>query len=715
MGLETTNMVNLDRQELDELFKGYGFTPKTPHQHVRAYLRTEGYFQNAEIVPLTVDAPVDEVRKDFEDSGFSCKVARFTSVDEAERQLFQGFFQLEATRKRLLREYDEFCDKTTRLLGSTYQYINVSYLRDGRVPDDDQPATIAIRECFKQAGPVLVFLEAAAGFGKTCTSFDLLQHFLTEEPTRNPILAELRRNRQARIFKYVLYDEMHRNYRACGLTPEMVERAIKSGRIPLIIDGFDELLHLDREGNVDGQFAEVEPMLRTLSGILEGEAKVLVTTRRTAVLGDAFDDWLAKFVEGNTARAYRFTLQTPRIEDWISDPRKRKLEDWGLPLKDLANPVLLAFIRTLDDEAFGRLRDERTGLVSRYFESLLNREKSRQELPLSPEQQMTILQSIADGFLSTGSSWMSRENLRQLVLREHHTMLRDALRAAPEIAARTPEELADKLTDHALLDRKSSATDSISFVNDFVAGTLFGLAMLERDESYWFDEAEMDKAVTAFRFRCTNDRDALWKRLKSIAEAVAESWQVQFDMQLRGKLQRPLRDCLIQDITFDDCVLGDCHDLHNVVFMQCSFTGVTFNGQQMVNVGFSGCVFKSCLVEGVLRETHAWFAMDCSEFDGAVMVAVQQPLDPPQEPQAVMVAAPDFERTVLEQFWPPGRPNAHSARQVRTLYQGIATQERGDVARAIDRLKTAGLISVTDKLAVLDFGRMAEIRAKLGR
>lgn len=703
----------LNAHALDALFLGYGFKPDTPHEHVRVYFRTEGYFQNAEIVPLQAGAPVEAVRSDLERSGFACKVSRFESVEDAERLLFRGFFQQDATAARLLREYGDFCEKTGRSLGSTYEYINVAYLLDGQVPDSGKTATAAIRECFAQDGPVLVFLEAAAGFGKTCTAFDLLHHFLTGNPARNPILAELRRNRQARIFKYVLYDEMHRNYRACGLTPEMVEREIKSGRIPLIIDGFDELLHLDREGNAAGQFAEVEPMLRTLSGILESQAKVLVTTRRTAVLGESFDDWLAELVEKGGASAHRFTLQEPRIEDWIGQIRRRALEDAGFPLKALANPVLLAFIRTLGDDDFEALRGERTGLVKKYFDSLLDRERIRQELPLSAVRQMEILQTIADSLLTKGSSSLPREELRQLVLERHHKMLGDALKSAPEIAARTPEELADKLTDHALLDRKSGVGDGIGFVNDFVGGTLSGLAMLERDEDEWFDESEMDKAVTAFRFRDDCDRIALWEHLNEASEAVDASWQLRFDLQLRGQVHRALRDSVLHDVSVSDCSLGQDHDLLNAVFIRCSFTRVVFHADRMSNVGFVGCSFHSCEVRGQLDATRAWFDRDCVEFGGAVIILPAAPLPAPARGGAV--AGPDYERVVLEQFWPPGRPHARQVLQVRTLYQGTASQERSDVAKAIDALRVVGLLSVADRLATLDFSRMAEVREKLGR
>ena len=54
------------------------------------------------------------------------------------------------------------------------------------------------------------------------------------------MFTELARNRSANIFKYILLDEINIEYPTLNL--ELVTKEIKNGRIPLIIDGFDELI-----------------------------------------------------------------------------------------------------------------------------------------------------------------------------------------------------------------------------------------------------------------------------------------------------------------------------------------------------------------------------------------------------------------------------------------------------------------------------------------
>jgi Cdc6-like AAA superfamily ATPase len=98
-----------------------------------------------------------------------------------------------------------------------------------------------ITDIINAKGPHLVILEAAAGFGKTCTAYEVLKEIVCSDDKNNiPIFAELSRNRKASVFKYVLLDEIDRLFHY--LKSDLVIYEIIQGRIPLIIDGFDELI-----------------------------------------------------------------------------------------------------------------------------------------------------------------------------------------------------------------------------------------------------------------------------------------------------------------------------------------------------------------------------------------------------------------------------------------------------------------------------------------
>lgn len=55
-----------------------------------------------------------------------------------------------------------------------------------------------------------------------------------------PIFTELSKNRKAALFRYVLLDEIDRKF--TSLSSELVISEIRNGKVPLIIDGFDELI-----------------------------------------------------------------------------------------------------------------------------------------------------------------------------------------------------------------------------------------------------------------------------------------------------------------------------------------------------------------------------------------------------------------------------------------------------------------------------------------
>src|SRR5690606_27833808 len=124
------------------------------------------------------------------------------------------------------------------------------------------------------------------------TSYEILKALTSNNKCDNPIMTELSRNRGANIFRYILLDEIDREYPT--LDSKLVKFEIQSGRIPLIIDGFDELLHKSELTTESEEvFGEIEPMLDTIGKLLNGDSKIILTTRKTAIFGGSeFRDWL---------------------------------------------------------------------------------------------------------------------------------------------------------------------------------------------------------------------------------------------------------------------------------------------------------------------------------------------------------------------------------------------------------------------------------------
>ena len=107
-----------------------------------------------------------------------------------------------------------------------------------------------------------------------------------------PIFMKLEKDRSANTFRYLLLTHIDRDF-DIQLKNDIVIKNIKNGRIPIIIDGFDELLSKDLdEGKQDTAFGEVETMLSTIADLPTNRAKVVLTSRKTAIFsGPSFAEW----------------------------------------------------------------------------------------------------------------------------------------------------------------------------------------------------------------------------------------------------------------------------------------------------------------------------------------------------------------------------------------------------------------------------------------
>jgi hypothetical protein len=114
----------LNANALDNIYSLYGFRKRnTSRQDVRVYTFRTGYFNNADVVPLSPEADPQPDFDQFQKSGFACSIRNYASLSAAERELFEGFFSLGPTRERVSGELTRFHDKQTNLIGAPYKYI----------------------------------------------------------------------------------------------------------------------------------------------------------------------------------------------------------------------------------------------------------------------------------------------------------------------------------------------------------------------------------------------------------------------------------------------------------------------------------------------------------------------------------------------------------------------------------------------------------------
>lgn len=700
----------LNEHELDAIYERYGFIRAKSNPFVRVYV-TRRPFHFAEIVPLHDGVDTSVTQKGYQDANYATRVAHFANIDEARQHLFDTYFAPEDGRTRILTEHKRFVDEQSKMLHAQYRYVLPEFKRNAQ--DSEQGILDAIIDIIDRPGPQLVLVEAAAGFGKTCTAYELSRAIVEARTPRLPIMTELSRSRQARIFRYVLFDEIERSFP--GLTYELVVSEVKTGRLPLIIDGFDELLSKAALVPTSaGGFDDVETMLDTISALLDGESKIVLNTRKTAIFaGDDFFRWLDS--KANAFQLTRITLLPPTIHSWLGKDRAQRLARNGSPLCSLANPVILSFLRNLDDAKFDIVAADEERAITQYFEQLLDREQARQKLLISASRQREIFVDLSLRMAEFDITGESRDFIADLILSYNKDYLEEVRTLYPAAERPSIEDLARTLAGHALLDRVGRREVAVGFVNDFVLGVLFGDAFLLNTKRDWIPpDQHVSAAVTAFSARCASKREALLTRLEYYLDTARPEEQLLVEIQLRRVIGRTYSETTFDSISFTDISFVIPGGFRKCVFANCIFDRSKFTAKSFVECGFIACRFMECNFEGVMSENVGnWFRGCLSR--GADIETLMAPVNSDAEPLGHEDEELELEIGVLQQFWPAGRASAQLVRAVRTLLLGLDKHRYAAVNRAIDRLRRKGLIDVNGDVSVLRVEQMAEIRRILGR
>lgn len=598
----------IDISQLDKLFAEYGYTLQDTNESCRVYLLRQGMYYGAEIVIF--DGSDQRVLQDeYSKAGFSVKIQRFRDIDDAEEYLFQGFFKTDVSRFEIRRRYQVFAEKQVKPYGTNsgikYEYIQMPFMVYKDTFDEGKEGVNLLNTIFEQIekpGAHLVIVEAAAGFGKTCTSYELFNSFITRATAKSikPIFTELSNNRDVKQFKYVLWSEID-NEKSTNAKQSLVVYNIKKGRIPLIIDGFDELLSKEIDsGSQEGldEFEQVETMLSTIGGLLTDEAKIILTSRKTAIFaGSEFEKWVDSYC--GAFDVIRIQLDKPQIRTWLSEMRYNALIAANVPLAYISNPVLLTYLRNITDDEFLKVLQNPTEITSKYFEFLLNREKTRQHIIIPAKDQQIIFENLAMSLLEFGIMGDTRQFVKDLIVDYNKPMLLHY----KELSTDNPtlNELADTMVNHALLDRKGNK-DYVSFVNEFIFGFLLGKTLLKSDCSFLgnqspYPEDILERAISSFKYEDQEERHSLWKVLSPFKHRMGLRHALFFDSILIKKINDSYESCAINSLTFEDVLFHkDGGVFSNVSFVDCTFEKCFFSPSVFIQTIFTGCKFIGCAI-----------------------------------------------------------------------------------------------------------------------
>ncbi|WP_448885247.1 NACHT domain-containing protein [Citrobacter telavivensis] len=698
----------LQKSKLTEIYKKFGFTEEnTSNENIAVYSIKTGHYHNADILPLKSGIDVNQTFEEYKQLGYACQIKKYKTNEEAHKELFNGFFSVDSTKERLIKDYNTFTDSIVKIHSPTasYSYINSKYYLNGVIGEETVVTEILKRIQYDR--PTLFLIEAAAGFGKTCTAYELLQEIIINNTGKIPLFSELSRNRQAKIFRYVLLDEIDRSFPL--LSSALVRNEIRAGNVPVILDGFDELLHESANG-IEDNYEKTEPMLETISELLTNSAKVVLTTRRTAIFdGDDFHQWIASHQEDFDV--IRIRIHEPQIEDWLPNQRLDEISSTGFPLDKLSNPVLLSFLRCIDDVDFNKVISDPTKIVKKYFDSMLERERKRQDLLMSIEDQYTILKIIADDMIVSNYTSESREYI-SLVIAEKNQQLLEATRKLYTIDERpTTDELVNKLASHALLDRSGSENQGIGFVNEFVLGNFVSENIIDDKSNEWVgDKRFIEPAVQSYIPRIEDEKELLWHSLKFALCFMTGNDKILYSHLLIGKVPLDLQEDSVEQLSISKLSLGNINKIHDTIFVDCSFFNSTFTCNNYKNVTFVNCSFTDCnfiALEG--RDDIYFLGCDCD--NNAINKTSIEVADENDN------NITDCDIYILEKFCPKGSVSYHKHRPIKGLCANNNQFHLNEILYSLDKLRKEGFLLTPDKRSFLELNmsRISEIKAILGR
>lgn len=704
--------MRLERNKVKKSYERYGFSEKpSSEKGVLVFSIRTGHYHNADIIPLDPDINVSKTLREYQELGYACQTKAYYSISEIETALFSGFFNVELTRQRLMRDYKDFTESLVKVHSdnATYAYIKTQYYVNNKV--GELTVIQEVMDRLDEKKPILFLVEAAAGFGKTCSAYELVKEIINTRENQLPLFSELSRNRQAKIFRYVLLDEIDRSFPL--LSSLLVRSEIKSGKVPVILDGFDELLH-ESATDETKNYESTEPMLDTISELLTNKAKVVLTTRRTAIFdGDEFHQWIEN--HENDFDVIRLRIQEPQVEDWLPEERLESIYTAGFPIENLSNPVLLSFLRCISDEEFLQVSEDSTKIVDKYFNSMMERERKRQDLMMTPSEQYEILKKISNDMIEFDYTSESRDYIYLLILEKNQHLIDRTRRFYPIDTRPTTDELVNKLTSHALLDRKGKDSQGIGFVNEFVLGNFCADNIISDNTMEWDgDKRFIEPAIQSYLPRASDERNMLWESLKFVLEFINGCDKIRYNFMLTNEMRMELNAETVEELNLVNAKLGNVRNIVDTVFIGCKFSDCMFFINNIKNTTFINCDFYQCTVDSDGNENGDIHFAGCNADNGFITLISYEEEEPEE---SYDTGLDESEKYVLEKFYPKGSQTFHKHRAIGAICSQNKLFSHYEIMKAIERLKKKGYLSIPDKRSFLEINidLIGEVKLALGR
>ncbi len=710
-------MENEKIEKLDGLFKSYNYSVSSKsNSNVRIYTLRYGMYHAAEILLINENFDPKEIKSEYSELGYATEIRPLKDIENIEEYLFEGFFIKTPLGNELKTRYKQFVSKQIKNLpeGSTYEYVKSSYdilqqdetgaLIETQTYDSSTglPLIEKLNSLMSESkGALFIILEAAAGFGKTCTAYEVLNTFSTKHTKQLPFFTELSRNREARIFNHILHKEIDEQF-PNGIKRNIVIEQITKGRIPLIIDGFDELI--TKESNKE----EVESMLTTIVELLKGKAKIIITSRKTAIFNS--DEFLNSINQSkNDFSLARIEIKEPTIKNWLSKERISLLDQNNFPLDQVANPVLLSYLKNISHEKLQSYLNDSQGnsLIDQYVDYLLKREQIRQNIKLNTETQLRIFRKLMRFMTEFNITAESKDTIKDLIKSYNQKILQSSLKDYISEEKPSMEDLVETLSNHVFLDRKPNG--DIGFVNDFIFGLLVGDNLILNKYEEYYPEIDKilpqdfaTKAVQSFKIQSVDRREMLLEEFNSKPFNFESKFFFNLEHSYLNKFRRKYNNLFIDDNELNNISFDTSQQFIECVFSNITFNNCVFNLRAFCGSTFHNCSFYNCQLEPCDNKKFNDFAVFACTSNNDFLETLDSHLDQNQEDStAENTAHKDLtDIFVLSQFFGIGNLKPR-ARKFSNLKDILIEYQPKEINKIISSLKSKGYLHFKDDVGFI--------------
>lgn len=690
-------------EEIKQIYESYGYEYKCI-QNVDVFEYKHGRYFGADIFDDGYD--VESVKAMYQKQNFAVSIKKSLNEEAVENELFDSFFQTKMFQNRIKREYSLFAKaQTVNFDDAHYEYVNGCY---SAFSLDSECVAFDVEDNVKRnvvekvisslnlPGANLVIIEAAAGFGKTCTANEIVFKMCENDENTLPLHIELSKNREARVFKHILQNEIENQFQN-AVTSRTVARQIERGKIPVIIDGFDELLSKDCN-NLAEKSRDAESMLNTIISLLKKNAKIIITSRKTAIFNDQkFYSWISN--SSSNFSTHRISIAEPNVNDWLDAKKINLLQQNGFPLQSVANPVLLSYLKYSTYDNLVCDLSKSNNIVDNYFSFLLEREKERQKIKWEKGDQLRILEKLVRVMCEGDFKSDDKTFIKDIILDTNKEVFRDYISAYRDYPKPTQDELAETLSNHALLDRKKDNT--VGFINDFVFGFLIGKNFIEGKFEKHYPEkygsvVSQDfalLALSAFRFQPLEEKQKIYEILKRDDFNYNNEFIFFRDLFLKNDFENDqfngltIKNIFISNVSFktldnqerfSDMVFESC------VFEKCQFERGAFGGTALLNCSYQDCEW----IDGAANENR--LCISGFKCNNDFVNNQYANLDNNEEENN---ARKNYEQQILELFI-RSEKKIKLMRKIEDIYDVFERGEKKNIDKTINQLRTNQYIAI---------------------